>query len=195
MTYNDKFLPVTLEDAEREVRNYLDRVSYRRKKEGLEPLKYILVTECKTEKGKERWHHHIIMNGGLDRTNVVEALWSRPKKKGQKIGESLGIVNSRRIQIEDDGKGISALGNYLSKDPKGKKRWSTSKNLERPWTRANDYEYSRRELEKIVKDAPGREYWEKKYPGWTLENSDYAYSAVYNEITGWSLYLKLRRRI
>lgn len=193
LSYDDKFLPATLEDAEKEAQNYIDRVKYRRKKEGLQPLKYILVTENKTKKGKDRWHHHIIMNGGLDR-DVVEELWSR-KKKGQKKGESLGTVNSRRLQVGDDGKGMSGLGRYLSKDPKGKKRWNSSKNLDRPWSRTNDHEYSRREVERIVKNPPGREYWEKRYPGWTLEDTDYGCIAVENEITGWSLYLKLRRRI
>ena len=39
-TYSGKYLPATVEEAEREVTNYLRRVQYRRQKEGLPPLKY-----------------------------------------------------------------------------------------------------------------------------------------------------------
>ena len=40
-TYSGKYLPPTVEEAEREVTNYLRRVQYQRKKQGLPPLKYI----------------------------------------------------------------------------------------------------------------------------------------------------------
>lgn len=194
-TYNDKFLPETLEAAEKEIQNYLRRVSYKRKKEGLDPLKYVLVTECKTKKGDDkpiRIHHHVIMNGGIGR-NSIEDLWSRRKQKGQKKGERIGFVNADRLQPDDDGNGIEALGRYLSKDPQGKKRWSSSQNLKKPEFRTNDHKYSKREIEKIAKDIPGVSYWEKKYPGWTPVNNDYAVKLEYNEVTGWSIYLKLRR--
>lgn len=196
LTYNNKFLPATIKDAEKEIGNYLRRINYKRKKEGMESLKYVLVTEYKTKKDDDRpirIHHHLIINGGINR-DIVEDLWSK-KQKGQKKGERIGYVNADRLQPDEDGSGIAALGNYLTKDPQGKKRWSSSQNLERPWSRPNDHKYSRREVEKIAKNPPGREYWEKKYPGWTLINNDYAFTTVYNEITGWSIYLKLRRRI
>ena len=45
LTYSAKHLPRTVEEAERRIGNYLNRVAYRRKKLGLPPLKYILVTE------------------------------------------------------------------------------------------------------------------------------------------------------
>ena len=67
-TYSAKHLPRTVEAAEKEVSNYLRRVAYARKKEGLPPLKYILVTAYTTARnsGKPtRIHHHIVMNGGL----------------------------------------------------------------------------------------------------------------------------------
>ena len=78
-TYSAKYLPATVEDAEKEVSNYLRRVAYARKKAGLPPLKYILVTAYTTKRngGKPtRIHHHIVMNGGLDR-DTVEELWRK----------------------------------------------------------------------------------------------------------------------
>ena len=44
-TYSTKYLPRTVEAAEKEVSNFLRRVAYARKKAGLPPLKYILVTD------------------------------------------------------------------------------------------------------------------------------------------------------
>ncbi len=194
-TYSTKNLPPTIEAAEREISNYLRRVQYRREKEGLPPLKYILVTAYSTGKEGEkptRIHHHIIMNSGLDR-NTVEELWRKRKRKGQKKGDKIGYINADRLQSDENG--IAALCNYLAKQPGGKKRYSTSQNLERPTSRANDGRYTRRQVEKIAKERPGREFWEKKYPGWTLTtDDDYGAAYEYNPVTGWSIYLKLRKK-
>lgn len=43
-TYSKKYLPATVEEAEKEITNYIQRISYHRKQQGLPPLKYILVT-------------------------------------------------------------------------------------------------------------------------------------------------------
>lgn len=188
-TYSDDELPKTIEDAEREIKNYLRRVDYRRKKEGLDPLKYLLVTEYQTEGIGEtpiRIHHHIMMNGGLDR-DVVESLWSRRKKKGVKNKKSIGFVNTDRLQPDEYG--IEALSRYLMKNPKGKKRWSSSKNLERPESRNNDHKYTKRQVEKAAKNSEDRTYWEKQYPGYWLTE----FTPVYNDLTGWSIYLKMRK--
>lgn len=193
-TYKDKFLPLTIEDAEREARNYMRRLDYRRKKEGLSPLKYILVTEYSTgEDGEKpvRIHHHIFINGGLDR-DTVEDLWCKRRKKGQKKGERIGFVNADRLQPDENG--VAALCTYLTKNPRGKKRWSSSQNLERPWSRNNDGKYSRRKVERIVKEQPDVSYWERQYEGWTITDSVYGVKMVYNDFTGWSIYLRLRRK-
>lgn len=193
-TYKDKYLPETIEEAEKEVVNFFRRISYRRKKEGLPPLKYILVSEYTTEKDTEkptRIHHHIFINGGLDR-DTVEDLWCKRKQKGEKKGERIGYVNADRLQPDENG--VAALCTYLTKNPKGKKRWSSSQNLEKPWSRTNDFKYSRREVEKIAKTPEDVAYWEKKYEGYTIANKDYGVKMEYNEVTGWAIYLKLRRR-
>ncbi len=189
-TYAPETLPATAEEAEKEAANYLRRISYRMKKEGLPPLKYILVTECKYKKQDEqpvRIHHHIILNGGLDR-DVLESLWSRRKKKGEKQGEMIGFVNADRLQPDEYG--LEALCRYLTKDPQGKKRWSSSQNLVKPWSRTNDRKYSRRQVQQAAKLADDRQFWEKKYPGYALTEC----KPEYSDYNGWSIYLKMHRR-
>lgn len=196
-TYDADHLPATTEEAEREARNYLNRVKYAREKAGLSPLKYILVTEYGTKKGTDsitRIHHHIIMNGGLER-DAVENLWRDKRRKGEPQGRRKGYCNADRLQPEENG--IEALCRYLTKNPNGKKRWSSSKNLTKPVRTKNDHKYSRRKVEKICSSGEiyDRAYWETAYPGWTLAGSaGYAVEAdPPDEYNGWRLYIKLRK--
>ena len=138
-----------------------------------------------------RIHHHIIMNGGLDR-DTVENLWRKRKRKGEKKGDRIGFCNADRLQSDDNG--ISALCNYLVNQAGGKKRWTSSHNLERPTSRTNDGKYNHRQIEKWAQERPGREFWERKYPGWTLTDDDYGVSYEHNDFTGWAVYLKLRKK-
>lgn len=189
VTYSDDELPDSIETAEKEVKNYIRRIDYRRKKEGLPPIKYILVTEGKVEKNGEkliRIHHHIVINGGLDR-DTIESLWRRRRKKGEKEGKKIGFVNADRLQENEYG--LEALSRYLMKNPQGRKRWSCSQNLDKPYHRDNYHKYTKRQVEKIAKNSEDRIYWEKQYPGYWLTES----KPVFNDLTGWSIYLKLRR--
>ena len=220
LTYSNGNLPPTAEGAERELKNYMRRIAYRREKEGLPLLKYIAIPVCTFKKDgvtPARIHHHVIMNGGLDR-DTVEDLWRKRKRKGQKKGDKLGYANADRLQPEEYG--LAALCEYLSKQAGGKKRWSSSQNLdkpdpktidpdtprntgtsrfsastnlERPWSRTNDHSFSRKEIEKIAKNPPNAAYWERRYPGYTLIGGGHGFKAVYSDTRGWALYLKLRR--
>lgn len=188
-TYTDKTLPDSIEEAEQTIGNYLRRVAYHRKKNGLDPLKYILVTEYtvnkETDKPK-RMHHHIIMNGGISRDDV-EDLW-RVKRKGERIGR----INADRLQPDENG--LAALANYLSKEPHRKKRWSSSRNLEKPiQAPPNDHKYSKRQVEKIAKGMVDDDYFKKKYPGWRITDKVYGIQVTYNEQSGYYVYLKLRK--
>ena len=130
-TYSPENLPDTLEEAEKNVTNFLHRVAYRREKLGLPPLKYILVTEYAypaddTEGKPVRIHHHIIMNGGLDR-DAVELMWTKKRINWKRFEadkaygdtvERLGWVNADRIQTNENG--VEALCRYIMKNPKGK---------------------------------------------------------------------------
>ncbi len=194
LTYSNRYLPATLEEAERKVRNFIRKAQYARKKAGLPPLKYMLVTAsaCDRQTGKPvRIHHHILMNGGLDR-EAVESLWRERKQKGQKQGDRTGYCNADRLQADENG--IAALCVYLARQAGGKKRWTSSHNLERPSCQTKDGKFSHKQLEKWAKERPGREFWERKYPGWTLTDEDYGIAYEYNDFTGWAIYLKLRRK-
>lgn len=84
LTYNNRSLPSTVEEAKKQAKNYLRRIAHKRKKDGLDTLKYILITESKAKDGKPtRIHHHILINSGLDR-DALEDLWRKRRKKGQK---------------------------------------------------------------------------------------------------------------
>lgn len=220
LTYSAPNLPPTIEDAERELKNYLRRVAYKRKQEGLPPLKYISIPVCTYESDgvtPARIHHHVIMNGGLDR-DVIEDLWRKRRERKHPKGEKIGYANADRLQPDEGG--LAALCEYLSKQAGGKKRWSSSQgldkpeketvdpdsppkettsrfsastNIERPWSRTNDHRFSRKEVEKIAKSPPDPSYWERRYPGYTLVGGGYGYNAVHSESRGWALYLKLRR--
>ncbi|MBS6063661.1 MAG: hypothetical protein KH972_07320 [Peptostreptococcaceae bacterium] len=197
LTYDEENLPSSIEEAEREVQNYIKRIKRRRKKEGLEDLKYMLVTSSREiiENGEEkpvRIHHHILMNGGLDR-DIVEDLWRRRKRKGEKAGKKIGYANADRIQPNSN-TGIVALCTYLVGNPTQKRRWTCSQNLTRPTQRTNDYKYSRKRVIQYATHNPDFSIWEKLYPGYYIADKDNGYEPVYNDYTGWSIYLKLRKR-
>ncbi len=194
VTYSDEFLPQTLKEAEKEVTNYLRRIKSARKKAGLPLLKYILVTEHSgaDDDHPVRVHHHIIMNGGLERDDV-ENLWRKPRKKGEKQGQKIGYANADRLQANEEG--IAALCVYLSKHPNRKKRWTSSHNLERPVSSRNDTKYTKKQVEKWAKEPPTKEFWEKKYKGWTPTSEEYGVTFEFNDVTAeWSIYLKLRKK-
>lgn len=226
LTYDAENLPKTVEDAERIVGNYLRRVAYRRNKLEIDPLKYILVTEYKYSKDGQvitRIHHHIIMNGGLDRDDV-ELMWTKARINWKKAEDpeyragikQLGWVNADRLQMNE--KGIEGLCKYIVKDPQGKKRYSSSRNLERPevkktdgeekaqrnqnhWKhsrnltapeeKCNDYKFSRKKVEQLAKSPDGGlEEFRKIY-----SNYDIVYcEPVYYEQTGWHIYLKMWKK-
>lgn len=185
LTY--KVEPETKGDADKTVRNYLRRVAKWRQKQGLEPLKYILVTEggdVSAQTGKRiRLHHHIVMNGGVNRDNL-ELLWNTEPVRWKWLEDGkiykgvpyrewlqqhmLGYANTRKLQPGENG--LEALARYLTKDPKGKKRWTSSQNLKKPERMTRDHHFSCRNFQRSCMDGDiySVEWWEKKYKGYTL---------------------------
>ncbi|MCD8087117.1 MAG: hypothetical protein LUE22_00815 [Oscillospiraceae bacterium] len=206
LTYSPENLPENLEEAKREMKNYLRRVDRRRKKLGLEPLKYIAVTEGAAGRGSGRLvrvHHHIIVNGGLSR-EAMEALWTKERINWRKAEQEPGYLNAvRKIgfancdSLQPGENGIEALARYLTKDPAGRKRWSCSQNLEKPVRVKNDHKYSVRQMENAARsgDIWARAWWEERYPGYTLAGSaDMAVEAEPpDEMNGWVIFARLRK--
>ena len=137
LTYCDDKLPKNIDDANHEVKKYIDRINYQRKKSGLGNCRYIYVTEFDQEK-KIRCHHHLIIDGKLDRL-LLKKLWT----------------NGNRTKIEElepDEFGLTGLAMYLSKDPKGKKRWKSSQHLNKPVERKSYTSFSNRKIRNMVDD-------------------------------------------
>lgn len=121
------------EYAMREERNLLARIRRLRKRKGLPELKYMVVTEKQS-----KWHHHVIMSGGLTYKELQE-LWGG---RGKRIHKS----------VLDDSDGFGGLVTYLNGDHKpkrgaegeaaqesvkqprrkGQRRWHASRNLKEP---------------------------------------------------------------
>jgi hypothetical protein len=158
--------PGSDEEAARNLRNYIRRIQRLRKKMGLPPLKYIAVTERGKRGG--RYHHHITVNGGIDR-DTLESMWE------------YGYANSRRLQFTEDG--LAGLGNYIVKSPVGGKAWTASKNLVDPEPRTRDGRISgnkARELAKSLESGEKFAKFESLYPGYLMSAAE----AFHNDVNG-----------
>lgn len=158
-----KVRPGSDEEAARILRNYIRRIQRLRKKLGLPPLKYIAVTERGKRGG--RYHHHITINGGIDR-DTLEGMWER------------GYANSRRLQFTEDG--LAGLGHYIVKSPVGGKAWSASKNLVDPEPRTRDERISGRKARELAENIKDNTRFEKLYPGYLMSAAE----AFHNDVNG-----------
>nr|WP_275297887.1 hypothetical protein [Clostridium sp. YIM B02551] len=177
LTYTDDTLPQSEEEARKDVSNFLRRLKHYRKKNGLTDLKYIAVIEFRESEDKDkkiRLHHHIVIND-MDR-DKVEGLWGK------------GRANADRLKSDEFG--YEALARYITKDPKGSKRWTQSKNLKQPVIKVNDFKFSKRKAEDMARCPEDRATFENLYPGYILSDC----KATINDITAGSyLYIKLRK--
>lgn len=180
LTYDDKHLPPSAEDAKKDFERFIGKVKKlyaerggRRNasptmRNGVSPVgeglplpkfRYIMVMSFASEKTGEpkRLHMHVVMTGGVDRT-AIELLWRAPDKAGRckkgeeykRFGAPLGYANCDRLQMED---GLGALTTYLAKQPREgiARRWYASVGLRKPYTYApNDDKYDLHELKRIA---------------------------------------------
>jgi hypothetical protein len=161
-TFNYKDAPKTWEEAEKVIKNYIGRLNYKRKKMGLPNTKYIYITEF-GQKG--RVHHHVIMDNLLDR-DTVEDTWIHGKR------------NQVR-RLEEDDFGLTGLATYLSKDPKGRKRWKSSRNLKKPKETESYSRFRKRRVIRMVKDQEQavREI-RKEYPALKFLDVDIRHNGI-----------------
>lgn len=160
-TYDDQHLPDNPDEADRRFTNFIRRVNRRRKRAGLDNVKYICVTEYHEEEGKRtRCHHHVIMSGDVDR-DELEKIWGQGKRN-----------HTRRIDPDPETH-VAGIVNYISKDPKGRKRWRASKNLKKPIVTKSVCRFGKRTAERMAKD---RAYLEdrirKSYPGYKFIDAE-----------------------
>lgn len=187
LTYVGGAEPADFEQADRNMVNYLRRISYLSARRGLPKPAYVAVTEGgaeDTEAENHRLHHHIILYApGLSREEV-EDLWSAGRGRNR---ASLGRVNTRRAQPVRGSLIERAM--YMLKAPKHKKRWHQSLGLKKPVVKTNDERYTKRQILRWCTngDAYDRAFWEKKYPSWQVEEAN----VEFNEIEG-AYYIRLR---
>lgn len=167
-SYRDDNMPDTIDEAMRNMQNFIRRVKNRYKKYGLPAPKYIYVTEMS---GTGRIHHHIIISGGVDR-DELEKIWQN------------GHCNSRRLQFDENG--IQDLAVYIIKEPAKKqnskivRKWNSSKNLDKPKIKQNDYRVSRKTAKYIETHPDDKKFIESMYPEYYLAHCD---PTPANEIT------------
>ena len=178
-TYKDGFLPASIEEAQEKFRKFIRRVNNWRKRRGLGNVKYVVVTEFHEDPDKGiRVHHHALMSGDMDRDSL-EILWKYGKRN-----------QTRRLDPDDFG--LSGIASYISKDPQGRKRWSTSRNLKKPKVTHALGKFSKRRVEKMAKDhAYLQEQIEKRYPEYRFLDA----KVCVNEInSGFYVYARMVRR-
>lgn len=171
LTYTDENLPDTPEEAERDVANYLRRVKRLRKKLELPALKYVNVPGGGI--GGTRFHFHITMSGGVERS-LLEELWG------------YGYANARKLQFNENG--VEGLGRYVARQFTAhkdelpfRKRWSASRNLIIPEPKDRDGKLSQKKVKELATiEAGSREPFEKLYEGYRLSEV----RPFYNEVNG-----------
>lgn len=152
--------------ATRDMQNYIKRIKRLRAKRGLEPMKYIYVLEWEDEPGRQkRIHFHLVMNGGLPREMIEEA-WLR------------GYANCDRLQPNEEG--LAQLAKYLSKGPKGARKWVGSRNLKKPVITTSDHKISMRRARRAAEEmeTEGKMVFEKVYPGYQFVNCQVFYPSM-----------------
>jgi len=174
--------PFDLTEKERmgELNCFIRRLRNRYTKNGLE-LRYVYVSEYGEEEGK--LHFHIIVNGAL-KFDEIQKLW----KKSRKL-KGLGNVHVENLKIDEHG--LIALSYYLEKQWKTavpyKRKWSGSRNLERPVESIDDDLVSIEDYQKICEStcpADLKKIVEKLFGDYQLLNYDIGFEKLYNEVTG-----------
>lgn len=185
-TYEDSEMPLSYSDCKKDINNFLKRLRRAMAKLGID-LKYIYVIEIKVSKktGVARYHLHIVINGGLSRSEIKK-IWGKGYIK--KVEE-----------LQPDEHGFQRLANYFCKEwqnellPEGRKRYTPSRNLKQPKTPPpKDGVFSARHLEKLCKQRiDDAEFWERRYKGYRFIDAQ----AVYNQDYGtWHLSLFMRKK-
>ena len=167
-TYRAGEEPESIDDAEKKFGNFIRRINRRRKRAGKENIKYIYVTEWEDGEKGVRCHHHAILSGDVDR-DEIEQLWYHGDR-----------TETKRLAPDPDTH-IAGLVHYITKDPKGKKRWKTSKGLKKPTITRSYSKFGKTKVRKMACDYTLLESeLKKKY-----KNARFVDAKVYqNEVNG-----------
>lgn len=123
-----------------------------------QPFKYAYAIEEQTYKsgknaGRKNWHFHLFLTGGID-DKTLESMWTNGVR-----------TNCNNFQPEKFGPEAAAL--YMSKDPRGSKRFVCSRNMEKPKTRTKDGAVSRLSVTRMASErVDDAAFWERRYKGY-----------------------------
>ena len=164
--------------ARKDMQNYIRRIRDYRKKNNLPELKYIYVIEYDdgTTGSTKRIHQHLVMSG-MDR-DMAEQMWTK------------GRANCDRLQPDEAG--LEGLARYMTKDPKGKKRWAGSKNLDEPIETIADHKVTVRQIERIatqMEESAGKIFG-SKFPNCNILNIEVKRS---DHVAGAYVYAKMNK--
>jgi hypothetical protein len=168
-TYDDDHLPdpEDTKQVDKDFGNYVKRIYRWCRKNGVQRPKWVMVAEYATKQDDGtflgRHHIHAIFEhtDGLTR-DVMEELWADRK------GNRIGMVRCDRLQMEHGS--AEGLVKYISKNRRCARHWRQSRDLKKPVTpRPSDSKWSRKRfIEASTLYVDDREFWEKKFPGYTL---------------------------
>lgn len=157
LTYRDDVMPDSADRVTRDYQNFIRRIKRLRKKLDLPEGKFVIIPAGGVD--GTRYHIHITMSGGLDRS-AVEELWG------------YGYANARRLQFNENG--VEGLAKYVSRQftahegrsPFGK-RWSGSRNLIIPKPHDRDGKISAKRVKQISNgEAVAVSELLSEYPGY-----------------------------
>lgn len=166
VTYNEDYNPSSAQEAKKQMNNFIRRLKNYRKRNNLPELKYVYVTERGSR--NKRFHHHIVMNGGISINKLAE-IWGK------------GYTQAKPLQFDDTG--IESLANYLLKNPitvnedGSGNSYCLSRNLQKPTEHTHSGRISRRKIEFMFTYTDTSEL-EKLYPGYKLV----ALSPYFNDV-------------
>ena len=180
-TFDREHMPADKKEAKKEFHNFIKRVNRRRKKKGMQSVKYMGSMEEKTRQdGSHSYHFHFIISGGISREEM-EDIWGK------------GLCNASRLRM-DDKELIIRLCQYIMKESANKKKnentYICSRNLKDPIVKKNDYRISHRQLENLSRQTESSEVWETMYPGYEFLEA----RAGYSDEAGWHVMVRMKRR-
>lgn len=160
--------PGDFDQVDRDWTNFTRRLKRFCKKMGREASKWMQVAEYSVvdEDGKVtgRHHHHAILQGNLTWQEIKD-LWR------DSTGRPMGLVKVEPIDLTCSS--FERLTTYMTKARARIRRWRQSQGLQKPKTpRPNDTRWSRKRFDEAFALPDDREYWEKKYPGYTLRECE-----------------------
>ncbi len=176
-TFDNKHLPITYEEAKKIVTNYIRRLKRALKKSGQDNLKYIYVIEFDNlpSKKKVRMNVHMVLNTS-DR-DLVENKWTAGAR-----------THTRRMQPDESG--FEGMARYIMKDPKGKKKYTPSRNLKKPRVTVSDSKMTKKKANNIaINQNMAKEVFEKFNPKYRFVAADVRISEF---VSGAYIYAKLR---